>query len=126
VTEDYSDDKKTQKQTTYSYPPDVAKKIWNTVVGLHYVYTTDVSSTIRTKYTPYSDTEWLNIGGLCQPMFSPEVGPRVKGKFVLYHKEEIEWLEAFLESCKFMSGMSEVRWSATETVAQMWQRKCSL
>jgi hypothetical protein len=119
--------RETPNPTTYSYPPDVTKKILKTTAGLGYVYTPEaLPRVIRTKYTPYSGAGLLENGGLCQPMFVPEMWPCVKGRFVLYREEEIEWLEAFLESCKFMSGMSEVRWSTTETVAQMWERKSSL
>jgi hypothetical protein len=125
--------RKSLKPTIYPYPQTVAMKIIKTINGLNYVYTPDhflhsdcQSQIIRTQYTPFSDPKWRQTGGLRQPKFVPDVGPWLKGKFLLYREEEIEWLEAFLQSCKFMSSMNEARWSATETVAQMWQRKSSV
>jgi hypothetical protein len=122
----HSDDKKTLERTAYyPYPPDVAEKMSKAAFGLDYVYTPEMllPSVIRTKHTPYSDAKWRDVRGLRQPIFVPEEG---QGRFCLYREEEIEWLQAFLESCKFISGMSDVRWSPTETVAQMWERKSSL
>jgi len=115
------------RSTHYLYPAVVVQNIVNVIDGMAYVYR-DTSSllahsspVIRTKYTPYSAPNFRSAGGLMQPMFVVhESRQKVEPPPLL--EKELEWLTAFLDACKFMSGMEDAKWTSRETVAQMWKR----
>ena len=73
-------------------------------------------------YTPYSAYPYNFSGGLLQPTFDWQYIEDASDGLQPLSERDIEWLIAFLKSCKFMSGMEDANWSETESVAQMWRR----
>jgi hypothetical protein len=113
----------------YPYPDAVVRDIVKAVEGLPYVYTSATPHQVsreplmRTQYTPYSAPRFRSAHGLHQPMFISSPGAkRELLEIEPLCERELEWLTAFLDACKFMSGM-DAKWKSGETVAQMWKRK---
>jgi hypothetical protein len=115
------------------YPPDVAKTVTRAVQGLAYVYPRGTGEpdshsehrVLRTKFTAYSAKGQQSSRAYNQPCFidfdvddtpsnvSPELG------MLPMAEREFEWIEAFLESCRFTSEMGN-EWMKGMTVKEYW------
>ncbi|KAF8078303.1 hypothetical protein FPV67DRAFT_1405031 [Lyophyllum atratum] len=87
---------------------------------------------LRTKYTPYSHSDYRTSRRGNQPHFlggSKDDGGEKKHLRVLLdndsilplEEKEFEWLEAFLRACRYMEGMDDAEWRAGMTVKQYWK-----
>lgn len=75
---------------------------------------------MRTKQTPYSAYPHNKSHGLSQPCF---VLPNRVEAYAALPEMEIQWLESFLWSCKYMANMHDAKWNETMSVGEMWCKK---
>lgn len=128
------------KRSNYIYPTEVAKTIIIATQGMATINMKESvegrldsysqNALMRTKYTAYSSPNFKRPGGLCQPRFTDyrdDVDTKDKGIPLTandlispFHEGEFQWLEAFLESCRFMQGMSDVEWKPGMSVKVYW------
>jgi hypothetical protein len=123
------------------YPPEVVASITKAVQGMTCIYTKQsvegqsYSDIVRTRYSRYSLKDVRNPRGkgTRQPIFvgiedsmdsmtfnDSHIYQR-NDAILPFEEKEFEWLEAFLQSCKFMESMQDVEWSPGVTVAQFWR-----
>lgn len=122
-------------KTVHKYTPEAVRYIQKAILGLKYVYLTTPSNSdqddtdgdegdkkervIRTRYTPYSAHPYNFSSGYAQPCF---VLPERRERCIMLMAAEIEWLDAFLWSCRYMEGM-EGPWDGEGCVSDMWRAK---
>lgn len=75
---------------------------------------------MRTKQTPYSAYPYNKSYGLSQPCF---VLPNQMEAYAPLADMEIQWLESFLWSCKYMANMRDAMWNENLSVGEMWCKK---
>ena len=80
----------------------------------------------RTKYTPYAPEptkKGEGRGGPRQPQFNRDYRQlefqRKEDRIQPIDDRELEWLEAFLKVCRYMSRMEE-KWNLGMTVSEYW------
>jgi hypothetical protein len=85
----------------------------------------------RTKYTPYApdpSKKGEGRGGLRQPQFNRDYGRlefrRIEDRIQPIDDRELDWLEAFLKVCQYMSKMEE-KWNVDMTVSEYWSKHYS-
>ncbi|PFH53015.1 hypothetical protein AMATHDRAFT_138927 [Amanita thiersii Skay4041] len=84
----------------------------------------------RTKYTPYAPSEKKDerVGGLRQPQFNTAYSriefQNIQDRIQPMDERELQWLEAFLKVCRYMSHM-DVIWNNNTTVAEYWAKHFS-
>lgn len=75
---------------------------------------------IRTKQTPYSAYPHNKTYGHFQPCF---VIPDGMEAYAALAEMEIQWLESFLWSCRYMANMHDARWNEVMSVGEMWCKR---
>ncbi|KAH8151160.1 uncharacterized protein LAJ45_04862 [Morchella importuna] len=107
---------------THTYPASAIKNIRTALIGLKYTYAVPgISPRPRTMYTPYSAPECQSVQRNMQPCFAMPEGRNEPLAYRLNNKE-LEWLEAFLACCDYMSGMQEM-WLEGVTVEEWWRSR---
>lgn len=134
------------EELNHQYTPEAIGNIRRAILGLTYSYTPTSTSPVpprstclisssteitakekdtllinmRTKQTPYSAYPYNKSNGLSQPCF---VLPDRVEPYAALSEMEIQWLESFLWSCRYMANMHDARWNETMSVGEMWCKK---
>ncbi|KAI5838714.1 hypothetical protein DFP73DRAFT_564144 [Morchella snyderi] len=111
-----------KRPPTHTYPASTIKHIRTALIGLKYTYAVPgISPRARTMYTPYSAPEHQSMQRSMQPCFAMPEGGNEPLAYALNDKE-LDWLEAFLACCDYMSRMQET-WAEGVTVQQWWESR---
>jgi hypothetical protein len=122
--------KKKLETIDYTYTPEALGHIRTAIAGLKCVYTTqetrDRLQSLNPQWSRVIVAKYKGFGpGQRQTKFVVPDGPRLpyekRGLPLPLDQRELEWLEAFLESCRFMAQWDQEWKSKGMTVAEYWK-----